>query len=87
MFSLRFAQEIFKRQREQGQKGHPDDVTYVLARRIRSNLQYQAAAWIGARGTGNMAVRSKCMERAMQIFCGKGQEGIPRAVVETLLRY
>ena len=61
---------------------------YVLARSVRSNLQYQAVAEIGARGAGNMAVRGKCMERAMQMFCGKKQEeGIPRAVVEDLLRY
>ena len=34
-----------------------------------------------------MAIRGKCMERAMPMFSGKGQEGIPRAVVEALLRY
>ena len=60
---------------------------YVLARSVRSNLQYQAAAEIGARAGGNMAVCGKCMERAMQMFCGKKHEGIPRAVVGTLLRY
>ena len=85
--AVHFLQAIFKRQKEQGQKGRPDDVPYVLARSVRSNLQYQAAAEIGARGGGNMAVRGKCMERAMQMFCGKKQEGIPRAVVEALLRY
>ena len=60
---------------------------YVLARSIRSNLQFQAAAGIGVRGAGNMAVRGKCMERATQMFSVKGQEDIPRAVVEALLRY
>ena len=87
MFLIRFVQGVFKRQKEQGQNDRPDDVPYVLARSIRSNLQYQAAAGIGARGVGNMAVRGKCMERAMQMFCGKEQEGIPRSVVEALLRY
>ena len=52
-----------------------------------ATLQYQAAAEIGAKGADNMAVRGKCMERAMQMFCDKKQEGIPRAVVEALLRY
>ena len=87
MFLIRFVQEVFKRQKEQGQNGRPDDVPYVPARSIRSNWQDQAAAGIGVRGVGNMAVRGKCMERAMQMFCGKEQEGIIRAVVEALLRY
>ena len=84
---IRFVQRVFKRQKEQGQKCRLDDVPYVLARRTRINLQYQAAAGIGARGVGNMVVRGKCMERAMQMLCGKEQEGIPRAVVEALLRF
>ena len=88
MFFIHFVQGVFKRQKEQGQKGRPHDVPHVLARSIRSNLQYQAAAEIGARGVRNMAVRGKCMERAMQMLCGKEQEGIPQAVVvEALLRY
>ena len=36
---------------------------------MRRNLQYQAAAGINERGAGNMTVRGKYMERAMQMFC------------------
>ena len=60
-----FCTGSFQGHKEQGQKGRPDDVPCVLARSIRSNLQYQAAAGIGERGAENMAVRGKCMERAM----------------------
>ena len=87
MFFIHFIQGVFKRQKEQGQKGRPDDVPYVLARSIRDKLQYQAAAGIGARGVGNMAVRGKCMERAMQMFYVEEEEGILWAVVEAFLRY
>ena len=37
-------------------KGRPEYVIYVLARIISSNLQYQAAAGIGAMCAGHMAV-------------------------------
>ena len=43
-------------------KCRPDDVPYVLPRIVCSNLQYQAAAEIGARGGGNIAVRGGCKE-------------------------
>ena len=68
MFTTSFVQVIFKHQKEQGQKGRPDDVLYVLARTIRSNLQYQAAAGIGAMGAQCMAVRGKGIKRVMQIL-------------------
>lgn len=78
-------QEVLKRQQERKEVG--DDVPYALARTMRSRVQYEASYMIGARGKGNQANRGKCMERALQVFCGKQMEGIPRAVVEALLRY
>ena len=82
MFSIQLVQGGFNRQNEQGQRGHPDDVPHVLACSIRSGFIYQTEAGIGARGVGNMAVRGQGMERAMQMFCGRGQEGFPRAVMK-----
>lgn len=60
---------------------------YVLARTVRSNLQYEAAKQLGCTGMGNQCVRGACFERALEMFCGKGMEAIPREVVLALLRH
>ena len=65
-----FEQGVFKHEKEKGQKGRLDDVPYGLARTISSNLYCQTAAGIGLMGVEHVAVCSKCMERAMQMFCG-----------------
>lgn len=77
-------QAVLKRQRERESFG--DNVPYVLARTVRSNIQYEAAIIVGAKGVGNQADRGECMERAMSMFSGKGDEGIPRDVVLALMR-
>ncbi|CAN0431557.1 unnamed protein product, partial [Pylaiella littoralis] len=41
---------VMARQKSRAQSG--DNVNYVLARMVRSNLQYNAAIEIGARGGG-----------------------------------
>ena len=81
-FTTFFVQGVFKRQKEQGYKGRPDDVSYV-----RKNFQYQAAAGIEAMGAGYMAVCGKCMKRATQMFYSKALKDISRAVVEAPVRY
>lgn len=59
---------------------------YVLARTVRSNIQYEASIMIGAKGVGNQADRGACMKQAMSMFCGIGMEGVPRDVVLALMR-
>lgn len=59
---------------------------YVLARTVRSNIQYEFSILIGARGVGNQADRGACMKRAMSMFAGTGMEGVPRDVVLALMR-
>ena len=59
---------------------------YVLARTARNNIENWAAIALGAKGAGNQAVRGECMVRAVGVICGKGMEGIPRAVVDALVR-
>lgn len=75
-------QAVYKRQQERP----GDNVPYVLARTVRSNIQYEASIMIGAKGVGNQADRGKCMERAISMFAGKGMEGVPRDVVLALMR-
>lgn len=60
---------------------------YALARTVRSNIQNETAIVVGAQGARNQAVRGNCMARAMGMLSGKGVEGIPRTVVEALLRH
>ncbi|CAN0194921.1 unnamed protein product, partial [Ectocarpus fasciculatus] len=78
-------QHVLDRQKERDSQG--DNVSYVLARTVRSNLQYLAAQELGASGQGNQCRRGDCFARAMGMFCGKGKEGIPRDVVLALLRH
>ena len=56
--------------KNRGKNGRLDDVPYGLARTISSNLYCQKAAGIGFMGVEHVAVCSKCMERAMQMFYG-----------------
>ncbi|CAN0375761.1 unnamed protein product, partial [Ectocarpus sp. 13 AM-2016] len=76
---------VLDRQKERDSEG--DNVPCVLARTVRSNLQYLAAREIGATGQGNQCRRGECFAAAMGMFCGKGKEGIPRDVVLALLRH
>ncbi|CAN0356412.1 unnamed protein product, partial [Ectocarpus sp. 4 AP-2014] len=76
---------VLDRQKERDSEG--DKVSYMLARTVRSNVQYLAAQEIGASGQGNQCRRGECFARAMGMFCGKGKEGIPRYAVIALLRY
>lgn len=80
-----YEQEVHKRQVELAHKG--DDVSYALARTVRSNIQYQAAMELGAKGAGNQCKRGGCMEASMSMFAGKGFAGIPQPVVQALLQY
>ena len=75
-------QQILERQQAMG-----EDVGYVISRTVRSCIQYNAAAELGAAGSGNQCQRAACMAAAMAMFCGKGGEGIPKAVVWALLKY
>ncbi|CAN0281023.1 unnamed protein product, partial [Pylaiella littoralis] len=59
-------QGVLDRQKER--EGNGDNVSYVLARTIRSNLQYEAAKLIGCTGMGNQCKRGHCFARAMQMF-------------------
>ena len=82
------AAHAHKRQKERAAKGQPgDDVPYVLAWTIRSNIQYNAAIALKAKGGGNQCRRGTCMKRAMSMFCGKNGEGTRREVVLALARY
>ena len=81
-------QQAFERQKERAVKGQPgDDVPNILARTIRSNIQFNAAIALKAKGSGNQYKRGACMERAMSMFCGKNEEGTLREVVLALARY
>ncbi|CAN0207597.1 unnamed protein product, partial [Hapterophycus canaliculatus] len=46
---------VLRRQQEREAQG--DNVPYVLARTVRSNIQYEASIVIGAKGIGNQADR------------------------------
>lgn len=76
-------QQIFDRQQAMGDDG----VRYVLARTMRSCIQYNAAKELGATGQGNQCKRGDCMAAAMSMFCGKKMEGLPRDVVKAMLMY
>ncbi|CAN0364207.1 unnamed protein product, partial [Ectocarpus sp. 6 AP-2014] len=73
--------------RQEAKDSEDDNVPYVLARTVRSNLQYLAAQEIGATGQGNQCRRGECFAAAMGMFYGKGKKGIPRDVVLALLRH
>ena len=79
---------MYKRQvlERQKQRGGSDDVPYILARTVRSCLQYNASIALGCRGTGNQCPRGPCFKRAMDMFAGEGMEGIPKEVVLALLQ-
>ncbi|CAM9856679.1 unnamed protein product [Pylaiella littoralis] len=70
-----------------GEGGKYDNVPYVIARTIRSNLHQEAAKLIGCTGMGNQCKRGQCFARAMQMFPGKGMDRIPTEVVLALLRH
>ena len=78
-------QGVLDRQKERESQG--DNVPYVLARTVWSNLQYEAALLIGCTGAGSQCLRGECFARAIGMFSGKGMEGIPREVVLALLRH
>ncbi|CAM9968027.1 unnamed protein product, partial [Pylaiella littoralis] len=71
----------------EGEGGKYDNVPYVLARTIRSNLHQEAAKLIGCTGMGNQCKRGQSFARAMQMFPGKGMDRIPTEVVLALLRH
>ena len=60
---------------------------YVLTRTVRSCIQYNASQDLGCYGQDNQCVRGECMAKAMNMFCGKNVEGIPRPVVWALIAY
>ncbi|CAN0410992.1 unnamed protein product [Pylaiella littoralis] len=70
-----------------GEGGKYDNVSCVLARTIRSNVDQEAAKLIGCTGMGNQCKRGQCFARAMQMFPGKGMDRIPTEVVLALLRH
>ena len=81
-----YEQGVHKWQVELAHKG--DNVSYALARTVRSNIQYQAAMALGAKGADNQCKRGGCMEAAMCLCSsGKGFAGIPKPVVQALLQY
>ncbi|CAN0154528.1 unnamed protein product, partial [Pylaiella littoralis] len=70
-----------------GEGGKDDNMSYVLARTIRSNLHQEAAKLIGSTGMGNQCKRGQCFARALQVFRGKGMDRIPTEVVLAPLRH
>lgn len=76
-FSL---QQILERQQAIGK-----DVGYALARTIRSCIQYNAAAELGATGAGNQCGREACMAAAVSLFSGTGTDGVPQGSGESVV--
>lgn len=72
-------------QRRQARSDKDDDVPYLLAQTARSNALNEAGVALGGKGVGSHAVSRECMARALGMFCGKGLEGVHRAVVVALL--
>ena len=77
-------QRIWQRQQVRSDKS--DDVPYVLARTARSSIHNEAAIALEAKGVGNQTGGGEYKARIFRIFWRKGMEGIPRVVVEPLLR-
>ena len=77
-------QAIFERQKQRGGDG---EGPYILARTVRSCMQYSAAVDIGCRGGGNESQRAACFRRATRMVSGDGMETAPKEVVLALLRH
>ena len=77
-----FRQYVLGRQHERG----VDNVGCCLSRTVRSCIQYNASVHFGAVGAGSQCRHGECMENAMSIFGGKGNDGIPAVLVEALCK-
>lgn len=78
-----YMQQILARQEEM----EGDNVGYLLARTVRSCVQFNAAKDLGCKGQGNQCLRGPCMAAAMAMFDGKKMEGISKVVVDALIKY